>query len=276
MDPSALLAHLGVSEAAAPIHGGWASWTFDVGGDRILRVARNAEIAAAHRREERLLPELARHVDFAVPVPTAVGEFDGHTYMLYPRLPGRAIGAGDRVGEVAGMLRRLHAFPAERAAELLGCEAGGWHDDYRLQDRVWLHRDVLPRLEPELRAAVGKAFDEALDSLRGFTPVLVHRDLGTEHILCDDGGTPTGVIDFETATLGDPAIDFVGLWATFGADVTRELIADYGLPVSEERLRFYLWMGAAHAIRHGVEEGDEAIVADGIAGLSRRFGDTSE
>jgi len=275
MDPSALLDHLGVDDRAVPIHGGWASWTFDVGGDRILRVARNAEIAAAHRREERLLPELARHVDFAVPVPATVGEFDGHTYMLYPRLPGRAIGAGDRVGDVAGMLRRLHSFPVERASELLGRPVDGWRDSY-VRDWTWMERDVLPRLDPGLRTVVEERYTAALATFDGFTPVLVHTDLGTEHILCDEDGSPTAIIDFETATPGDPAIDFVGLWATFGEDVTRRLIADYGRSVSEERLRFYLWMGAAHAIRHGVAEGDEAIVADGVAGLTARLKNSAD
>lgn len=270
MDPSALLAHLGVTDRPVPINGGWASWTFDLGGTRILRVARDAEIAAAHRREECLLPELAGHVDFAVPVPTAVGEFEGRTYMLYPRLPGRALTVGDRLGEVAGMLRSLHSFPVERAATLLGRRVDGWREGY-VEDWTWMSTDVLPRLEPGLRGLVERRYAEALESLDGFTPVLVHRDLGTEHILCDDTGTPTGMIDFETATPGDPAIDFVGLWATFGEDETRRLITEYGLPVSMERLRFYLWMGAAHAIRYGVKEGDEGIVADGVAGLAARL-----
>ncbi|GIG65650.1 phosphotransferase family protein [Phytomonospora endophytica] len=270
MDPSALLDQLGITAPATPIHGGWASWTFDIGGTRILRVARNDEIAAAHRREERLLPELARHVTFAVPVPETVGEFGGHTYMLYPRLPGRAIGAGDRVGEVAGMLRELHSFPAERAAELLGRPVGGWRDEYA-RDRIWIDGEVMPRLEPGLRAVLAKRHDEALDALTGFTPVLVHRDLGTEHILCGEDGSPTALIDFETALVGDPTIDFVGLWITFGEEVTRDLIADYGGTVSPDRLRFYVWMGAVHAIRHGVQEGDEELVADGIAGLTARL-----
>ncbi|MEV0648979.1 aminoglycoside phosphotransferase family protein [Phytomonospora sp. NPDC050363] len=271
MDPSALLAHLGLDAPAAPIHGGWASWTFDLGGSQILRVARSPEIAAAHRREERLLPELAAYLDYAVPVPTTVGEFDGHTYMLYPRLPGRALQPGDRVGDVAGMLRRLHSFPVERAARLLGCEVDGWRAGY-LADWEWMTRKVLPRLDAPLRAEVESRYFEALSLMEGFTPVLVHRDLGTEHILCDAGGVPTGIIDFETATAGDPVIDFVGLWATFGEEEGRRLIDAYGLPVSLERLHFYLWMGAAHAIRYGVDEGDESIVADGVDGLRKRLG----
>ncbi|HEY1175384.1 MAG TPA: aminoglycoside phosphotransferase family protein [Phytomonospora sp.] len=270
MDPSALLGHLGVTAPATPIHGGWASWTFDVGGDRILRVARNDEIAAAHRREERLLPELARHLDFAVPVPETVGEFGEHTYMLYPRLPGRAIRVGDRVGEVAGMLRELHSFPADRAAVLLGCRVDGWRGEYTA-DRAWIESDVMPRLAPGLRAVVAKRYDEAVDGLTGFTPVLVHRDLGTEHILCDEDGSPTALIDFETALVGDPTIDFVGLWVTFGEEVTRGLIAEYGGQVSYDRLRFYVWMGAVHAIRYGVQEGDDALVDDAVAGLTARL-----
>jgi aminoglycoside phosphotransferase (APT) family kinase protein len=41
---------------------------------------------------------------------------------------------------------------------------------------------------------------------------LVHNDLGPEHVLVDEETTlPIELIDFESAWVGDPAIDFVGL-----------------------------------------------------------------
>lgn len=64
-----LLAEIGfVEQQVTPILGGWASWTFDVDGEWILRVARDEEITAAQHREMRLLPALGPAVSFAVPV----------------------------------------------------------------------------------------------------------------------------------------------------------------------------------------------------------------
>ena len=277
-DAAALLASTGRPAAAepapTPVSGGWASWTFAVAGTHILRVARTPEIAAAHRREERLLPVLAPTLDFAVPVPEHVGVYEGRTFMLYRMLPGRALAAGDRLDRVAGMLRGLHAFPVERAGALLGCgtSPADWRAEYEA-DRAWIDAVVLPVLDPRLRETVARAYDAAVAGLGGgFTPVLVHRDLGTEHILCDPAtGVPTGMIDFETAHVGDPAIDFVGLHITFGEAAVRKVIAAYGTPVPLDRLRFYVWMGAVHAIRYGVEEGDAALVAEAVAGLRERI-----
>jgi aminoglycoside 2''-phosphotransferase len=269
-----LLAELGLaSREAAPIPGGWASWTFDIAGEHILRIARTDEIAAAHRREARLLPELADAVRFDVPRPLRVDRWNGYTYMLYRRLPGRPLQPGDDVDAVAPMLRQLHDFPVERAAALLGCAATAqsWHEDYgRAWD--WVARDVLPVLDAALAERVRHGYRAFLDRPADFTPVLVHRDLGTEHLLVDPRtGVPTGVIDFETATVGDPAIDLVGLLWTFGEPATRRLIDRYGRPVSWPRLWFYHWMGSVHAIRHGVTTGDDTIVRDGIAGLRQRL-----
>ena len=46
---------------------GWASWTFELDGRRIVQFPRNASVARGHERERAILPALAEHVSFAVP-----------------------------------------------------------------------------------------------------------------------------------------------------------------------------------------------------------------
>lgn len=260
-----------VDTTVTPVTGGWASWTFDVAGEYILRVARDQEISDAHRREERLLPELAAAVDFSVPVPIRVGDHRGHRYMVYRRLPGRPLRIGDPMGPVWRVLRRLHAFPVDRALELLG---GGpsWHDRYAFEYREWIDRLVIPVLDTDLADRMRYAYDRMLGRLEDLRPTLVHCDLGVEHILVDEEhGEVTGLIDFETATVGDPTIDLVGLLIAFGETSLRQFLMDGETTVDWPRLRFYRWMGAVHAIHHGVLTDDPAIVADGISGLRDRL-----
>ena len=261
------------ARTVTPIHGGWASWTFDVDGRDILRVARDPEIATAHRREARLLPVLSRRIAVAVPQPTTVAEFRGRTYMIYPRVPGRALRPGDPLPPVATVLRRLHAFPAAEAAELLGCGATAedWQRRYRRYGD-WITAVVLPELPAALRPEVVDRFQAGVAGLDRIVPRLVHADLGTEHIMVDpDTGAAFGLIDFETATVGDPAIDFVGLLMTLGFDGTERLITEYAAPVDRRRMRFYWWLGAAHAIKYGVDKSDRELIADGVAGLRDRL-----
>lgn len=46
-------------------------------------------------------------------------------------------------------------------------------------------------------------------------PRPLHGDFAAEHVLLDEQGLPTGVIDWTDARLGDPALDLAGLvyWA---------------------------------------------------------------
>jgi aminoglycoside phosphotransferase (APT) family kinase protein len=270
-----LLQSLGMTAThVEQIGGGWASDTFAVDDSWIIRVARTAEVALAHRRERRLLPELAGALPFAVPEPRHVGEWRGRTYLAYAMIPGRELQPTDDWLATAGMLRALHDFPTDRAADLLGIDGDPlllWRKSYV---DLWqpIQRHALPLLDPELRAAVTNRYETFLDAPLDLSPTLVHGDLGTEHILVPPGSDcPAALIDFEDATVGDPAIDFGGLLSTLGPAATERIIAAYGRPVSWPRLWFYWWMGSMHAVLYGVRTGDYAIVRDGVTGLRERL-----
>jgi aminoglycoside 2''-phosphotransferase len=274
-----------------PIIGGWSYSTFRVGSRWVVRFPRNERVAACLEREIRLLPSLAEHVSYAVPVPGPTGRHRGLPFSLSRWIPGRPVSgadvtsgiapspehAGERRARLARVLAELHGFPNRRAAELLELPLGveAWRARYA-ELREDVERRVHPLLETPLRDRLTVAyrrFEEAeLASFRH--PVLVHADLGVEHVLVDEAGFVTGMLDFEEACLGDPAIDFVGLQIAFGDDVVRDVVARYGGPPDPgfvPRLRFYCAMGSVHAILHGLDEADDAIVSDGISELARRL-----
>jgi aminoglycoside 2''-phosphotransferase len=270
-----LLHELGLpAEQVEPIGGGWASDTFAVDDSLIIRVARTAQVALAHRRERRLLPELNRTMPFAVPEPVYAGEWQGRTYLAYRMIPGRPLQPSDDWLSTAPILRALHDFPTDRAADLLGIDGDPllrWRANYV---ELWrsITRNVLPVLDPALRAAVTSRYRDFLDTPLDMAPVLVHGDLGTEHILVPPGSDrPAALIDFEDATVGDPAIDFVGLLITLGPESTERVIAAYGGRISWERLHFYWWMGSMHAVLYGLRVGNEDVVRDGVAGVRDRI-----
>ena len=142
----------------------------------------------------------------------------------------------------------------------------------------------MPQLESTTAAAVERGFDRFLDDeLATLDAVaLVHCDLGCEHILIgDDGSTVTGLIDFEDVTIGDPAIDFVGIYVTYGMEAVERIRDRYWCGTSVQRsldvhfanrLRFYTWMASCHGIIYGLEEGRPDLVKEGIAGLQIRLG----
>jgi Phosphotransferase enzyme family len=90
--------------------------------------------------------------------------------------------------------------------------------------RAWNVRikDVFPDLAGRLKAPLARLEDD-MAALRTITPVLCHRDLHEGQIMLDRG--QTGLLDFDTLRLGDPALDAGNLQAHFVLATLRD-----GLP----------------------------------------------
>ncbi len=229
------------------------------------------------------MPVVAPRVDFAVPRFEHAGYWNGQPYAGYRRIPGRPVDHPELSAETSqslgNALTQLHGIPASLVAEACNVEPSvdAWRQRYcSLRDEV--RTSVLPLLESNVKDAVERGFErflrEELNTLKDVT--LVHCDLGCEHILIgDDGRTVAGLIDFEDATVGDPTIDFVGIYVTYGMEAV-ERVRDYyrrELDVNfERRLRFYTWMASCHQVIYGLEEGRPDLVEDGISGLRTRLG----
>lgn len=266
------------STRVTPILGGWAYWTFDVDAHHIARFPRNDEIAAAAHRELALLPALAEEVSFMVPDPSHKGIWVDRPFMVYPRIPGRALTRSHRSPELLGrlkdMLAELHQFSPERASQLLGTgpPREAWQKHF---EELWpvIEMLALPTMDEQLADRVRREFGWFLESPFDVPRCLIHNDLGPEHILIDPTtGLPTGLIDFESAWVGDPAIDFVPLRAHLSPQDFDAVLGgrDLGDGLAE-RMRFYRWMGSVHAIIHGVSEDRKDELAAGVEELRRRL-----
>ena len=132
-----------------------------------------------------------------LPVPRVLDrlDLDGFCAVLLERVPGRA--AGD-----------LASDSPDRAAAI-GSACGRLHDA--------LAEVTSP---PGLRAAPGADGDERR---------LLHLDLHPFNVVVDDGGEPTGVIDWANAAAGDPEIDRARTWSILTLDpAARERDGDPG------------------------------------------------
>lgn len=330
-DVENLLVSLGLDHGRIhPITGGWSYWTFEVGHRShdedaasfepgwIFRFPRNRVVAENLQKEQVVLPVVAPRVEFAVPRFEHVGTWRGQPYAGYRRIPGCPLSGfpsdgfkltAEMAGSIAAALSSMHDIPTSLVAEACGVEptVEAWRQRYRVL-RVEVRENVMPLLESTIAAAVERGFDRFLDEeLATLEDVaLVHCDLGCEHILIEEGGTTvTGLIDFEDVTIGDPAIDFVGIYVTFGMDAVGRIRDSYqrALDVQREsgvqraldtqrasgdqrasglqraqdvnfmnRLRFYTWMASCHEVIYGLEEGKSNLVEEGIAGLHARLG----
>ena len=264
---------LGAGEVVGPVGEGWFSWTFEVDSEWMVRFPRDDAVATRHAKEQRLLPSLAARADFAVPVPQVLGSWAGRPFSCYRKLPGRPAQVDDLAPEqLAGLLRSLHAFPADEARRLIG--EPGTAEDWAA--RYWhlkatSDRRVVPLLEPMTAQRLDAAFTRFFALAAGVPLTLIHGDLGVEHVLI--GADRPGVIDFEFAAVGDPTLDFIGIWLAGGPDITESVVAAYG-PVDDDfwfRLRFYAAMGSVHAIIYALDHDDPDLRVDASRRLDERL-----
>lgn len=278
-----------------PLQQGWDSVTLLVDDALIVRFARRPDVALRLAREARLLPALAGALPVAIPRfayvcgnPTAP---EGVRFVAYSALPGQplscealaALTVSQReqlATQLGAFLSALHAYPvaAAIAASILGGSASAWREEYAdFYAEICQH--VFPLLSAPEQRAVAHLWEGYLDTPANFafTPALIHRDLGVEHILHDPAtGALTGVIDWGDASIGDPAQDFTGIARALGHEFAARVLAHYAHPVDPtlwDRVTFYSRIIPFHEIRFGQYERDAAHIAAGLAALREQLPD---
>jgi aminoglycoside phosphotransferase (APT) family kinase protein len=203
-----------------PIGAGWDNTAFLVNRTYVFRFPRRQVAVDLLVLESRLLPILAPHLPVSVPVPLFLGQPDGSypwPFAGYRFLPGRtACTAGldenqrtNAAEPIAHFLSALHSFPQDEA-ERVGAGRDAF-DRLVLEKRVPKARELLGQLHAVgLLADIGPLL-ELLDTVAD-TPVpehltLVHGDFDVRHVLVDDAGRLTGVIDWGDVHLGHRAVD---------------------------------------------------------------------
>ncbi|HYI23783.1 MAG TPA: phosphotransferase [Thermomicrobiales bacterium] len=182
--------------------------------------------------ETRLLAIIRQHGSLPVPEPMMHGvDLAGHRLVrgealtrerLYRMpLPDRRAAMED----LGRFLRELHGIPVDDMAGIRASHSvrtiGQWREMYtRIEDVLF------PLLFRHQREAVEAHFAPVLSGEieMEVAPVLIHGDLAPYHILVDpESSRLTGVIDFGTAGLGDPADDIGALLAHLGSDLVGHM-----------------------------------------------------
>jgi aminoglycoside phosphotransferase (APT) family kinase protein len=220
----------------------------------VFRFPRRAGVEEALELEIELLPALAPALPVAVPAFEHVVREP--LFVAYRMLRGTPLVNEDGDG-MRAFLDALHAFDPTG----LRIEPPDWVEAYRDQC-VEFDRLVLPQLESSLHAQAHGLFDE-VDTLVGFSPALLHADLGPGHLLVRDDRL-AGVIDWGDARLGDPALDYA--WALNGPFAYWDVDPDL-----RRRAEFYHRLGPWYEAHYGLFTDQPAHTERGLAGIRARL-----
>ncbi len=202
---------------------------FRLGADKVVRLPRHPRAVEAIDHELRWLPRLGPGLPAAAPEPLGRGE-PGEDFpwpwAVYRWLDGR--------NPVPGELEEPELLAGDLAAyvtALRRIDPAGGPTGYRgvpLVARDPFLRDALAQLAGRVDTeAVTAVWEEALRAPEYAGPPLwAHGDLMAGNLLVA-GGRLTGVIDYGTVGVGDPAVDLIAAWCLLPVEargVFREAI----------------------------------------------------
>jgi aminoglycoside phosphotransferase (APT) family kinase protein len=264
---------------------GWDNAVWLVDERWLFRFPRRDVAVRSAALQIELLPRLASRLPLPIPEPLFAGRPD-HGYpwpfLGMTFLPGREtadVAPNDAMRACAArplgaFLRALHA---PEVLEVEGVESLPV-DPLRRADMPFRVERARTRLAEVRELGVWEAPPEAEELLAeaeklppSSRDAVVHGDLHLRHLLVDDAGRPTGIVDWDDCCRADPAIDLVLYWAYLPPSARPDFVAVYGEPDEASLLRgrvLALFICAAVAA-YGRVERLAGVEREAVAGLDR-------
>lgn len=169
--------------------------------------------------------------------------------------------------QIASFLLELHSISKETRGEFLYLEN---HDPRKEIDELYyrIKSELFSFIRKDAQKGIIHSFDTFLHNEQSLNikETLIHGDFGASNILWEPKMLKiSGIIDFGSSGLGDPAYDFAGILSSYGEDFFSRVISLY--PNGEEiskRVRFYKSTFALQEALHGIENNDRKAFENGI------------
>jgi len=238
-------------------------------------------------REKETLEFLRAHIEFEIPKPSYVSLDPLNPYLGYKRIPGISlsrifsqlslqskVSLGKQIGN---FLTDLHS---DRILELYENQFGNTFsfEDYQEKWRN-LSTKVVNKLSHMFSTVQNRwikgIFSDFLNQMSSFhfKPKLVHGDFDTSNILVNpQSNRLTGIIDFEEASIYDPAADFFFIHE--GEEFLKAVLSTYQGEVDEHlgtRNIFYYNRAPLIYILTGIEIHKPKMVEAGVNMLHQRI-----
>jgi aminoglycoside 2''-phosphotransferase len=248
----------------------------------VFRFPKHERGEAELKKEILFLQKYGQGLGLPVPNPHFynIDKTKGPFYSVYRKIAGRPLtndspSEADReawADALGRFLTRLHRLPL--TAELLAvlgepaALVNGWSDFFERVEKM-----LFPHMRPDARKRVESLCRDMLAAISKSNEPLtvIHGDFGMGNILIDPvTGRVSGVIDFGSVTIGDPAYDLASMMGTEGRGMgeafVRRMAAFYpDLEAQLERANLYRKTFALQEALFGAEHGDEQAFAAGMA-----------
>jgi len=261
------------------------SVAFEVNSEFVFRFPKQDDVEQQLLLELRILPLLSEHAPIPLPAFCFHGRpsvgFPRH-FGGYPKLPGfpaiqlrpETTPFGNWAPILARFLSWLHGFPV-RTAEQMGVPR---QEVMSLIEEV--RTDAIEDFERLAKVAPDAPLEEWLVYLKGglpssarvcSEPVVVHRDLASEHILCDPPTEElTGIIDWSEISISDRLVDLAGFFNWGGAPFVYDMLPHYAGTINDGALSCARYIAVCRGVADvafGLENARQEYIEAGIRAL---------
>lgn len=168
-------------------------------------------------------------------------------------------------GQLGLFLKQLHTMEPDDIG-LYGTADGVYAEWSNMYERI--QTKLYPYMKQEARHWTDFHFTGFLKDKGNFeiAQVPIHGDFGTSNILYDSHRRHiSGIIDFGSAGIGDPAVDYAGLLASYGERFFRFVADEYPEATDMmDRIVFYHGTFALQEALFGIENNDPAAFRNGM------------
>jgi len=256
----------------------------------VVKLSKNIHSGEKLLKEACLLPYLRVRLGDIIPLELAkcVVDIDSeqHVILVYEAIPGESmvhrvpsqtLSTHIVCRRLAYILQRVHTMrlPAECAEVVPVYNTPQKWAETILSEVYRLTEMAGSTLQPDLRKTIFEYVDDYAGRLQhyGFTPRLIHGDIDPRNILIDASGYIVGLIDWGEAAVGDPALDYGGLF------YVDDHIGNHVLKIQCEeqvktllpRLKFHRDLAPLYWVAYGVSNNDHNIVDEGLRLLQAKF-----
>ncbi len=228
-------------------------------------------------KEHAWLPRLAPHLSLAIPEPLALGEpGEGYPWhwSICTWLSGEPA-SPDQLGDpdVTGIDLTRFVHELEAIDGVGGPPPGGRGGSLDARDDAC--RQSIAELDGVIDRSWAEAeWEEAIAApVWSAAPVWIHGDLDARNLLATSGRL-SGVLDWGSLAVGDPAADIMVAWKMFDADVRRKFRAEIQVDdATWSRARGWVLSQAVMILSHYTLETNAVLVNEAERWLSELLAD---
>ncbi|WP_408009718.1 phosphotransferase family protein [Pseudalkalibacillus sp. A8] len=201
----------------------------------------------------------------------------GQAFFGYPLIPGAPLYAetvNDSPSSVqerfaqnlAQFLCELHAIPTEDAPGMVISNDTAYNYWVKLYEKI--KQSLFSYIRLEKQQLITRHFELFLNDRSNFEfiPAIIHGDFGISNILYNDEEKQiSGIVDFGSSHVGDPAIDIAGLFKQYGLQFV-DIMANY-YPDLENllpRAKFYAGTFGLQEALYGYQHHNQESLENGL------------